>query len=164
MSGHFAWWANRKSKIGLSPAACPAPHFPNGNPWWTTPPVAVPQPEHIEFAVQYLLEVQRRPPNRETQALVAHVSAWLRTVRQLLHEHIEADQGELHTTDGLIIAAERTFYQLKSQIIRLGGEIEERWEQVHEALRARSHEARRRRATSRLSAPISAPTRGPGDG
>lgn len=147
MSGHFSWWANRKSRIGMSPSALPAPHLPSGKPWWSAVPMAAPQPEHIEYAIQYMLELQRMSPTKQTHVLMAHVGTWIRAARRLLHERVESDRGELHTTDGLIIAAVHAIGAMATRIRLLGGDVDERWYEIKQALEARASEAKRRRAT-----------------
>lgn len=151
MRTHASWWANRKSRIGVSPAAKIPPHLPGGKPWWSSQPVAAPQPEHIEYAVAFMMELMRMPPNKEVDVMRQHVGAWLKAARGMLHEHVEADHGELHTTDGLIIATARAFKAAMSRIHHLGGASDERWYQISQALEARSHEARRRRANGRVT-------------
>lgn len=151
MSTHATWWANRKSRIGLSPAARPAPHTPDGRPWWTAPPVAPPQPEHIEFAVRFMMELRLRQPSAETNLLMQNVGNWLKRARQLLHEHVEADRGELATTDGLMVAAARVMNQMAGHIGTAGGQILPEWERVMDVVRKRAARAKRERAETRIT-------------
>jgi hypothetical protein len=148
VSGPLTWWANRKSRIGLSPAALKPPHV-HGKEWWTTPPIAPPQPEHIEYVVQYLLELQRASGSRERNTLLAHASAWLRAARQLLHEQVESQRGDLHTTDGLIVAAERTLQILMCKCGKAGllsADEDAEFKAVRQALVARADRVKRERA------------------
>lgn len=151
MSTHASWWANRKSRIGLSPAARPAPHLPGGHPWWTSPPTAPPQPEHIEYAVRFMMELRLRPPSAETNLLTQNVSDWLKRARQLLHEHVEADRGDLATTDGLMIAVARVMSQMAGRIGTSGGEILPEWDRVIDVVRKRAARAKRERAETRIT-------------
>lgn len=159
MSGSLKWWVNRKSRLGMSPAACRPPEV-NGREWWTTPPVMAPQPEHLEYVVQYQLEISRMPPSDRRTALQSHVSAWLKAARRLLHEQVESTRGDLHTTDGLIVAARGLVLKMKGEIWRCGGKAPDDLAEVLQALDARAHEIRRRRAvesSKRTSQPRSAP-------
>ncbi len=159
MSGPFTWWANRKSRIGLSPAALKPPHV-NGKEWWTTPPVAPPQPEYIEYAVQFLRDVQARPQTPDRDALLGRISDWLRAARRLLNEQIESQRGDLLTTDGLIVASVFAVATLIGKCIQAGlltpDELD-RMSEVKQALQARAHRIRRERAiesSKRVSRPL----------
>lgn len=146
MAGPLKWWANRKSRIGLSPSALKPPHV-NGKEWWTTPPIAPPQPEHIEYAIRYQLNVACMPPSEHRNQLQQHIAAWLTAARQLLHESVESTRGDLHTTDGLIIAAHKLVQKLAGDVVRLGGRIPGDLDAVAQALGARAARARRERGT-----------------
>lgn len=166
MSGPLAWWANRKSRIGVSPAALPPPHEP-GKPWWTVPPTAVPQPEHIEYVVQFMRQLQAggKLPNGRNwprNAMLGKCSDWLRAARQLLHEQVESQHGDLHTTDGLLVRAARTYGMLLAKCCHAGvlgtDELEE-FGEVKQALEARAARVRRERAveSSKRAEPVAAP-------
>lgn len=148
MGGHFTWWANRKSRMGLQASAKKPPHI-HGREWWTTPPVSAPEPCHLEYAVEFFQELQRRRRTAEVVSLIANVSAWIRTARRLLHERIESDDGDLHTTDGLIIAADRAMKRLRAFAVSNGMTSDEleKLNDVMNAVRSRADKARRERAT-----------------
>jgi hypothetical protein len=153
-NGVNEWWLNRKSRLGLTPAAKPAPHLPKGEPWWTEPPVAAPEPEWIEYAIAYRRELRARLVGArgehllEVQALLGCVNDWLAKARRLLHERVQApERSDLHTTEGLLIAASRALHKMRSRIYGLGGEADAEIEQIMQAVQARADESRRRRAT-----------------
>lgn len=152
VSGPLTWWANRKSQMGLKPSARCPPHHP-GKPWWTTPPITVPQPEHIEYVAQFQLDVLRRPPSDARNAMLAHVAAWMRAARRLLHEHSYApDRADLHTTDGLLIAADDA---IKSVILtrhKHGVRLDDSIIEVHRAIQRRCTALRRQRAVESANA------------
>ncbi len=146
MSGPLKWWANRKSKIGMTLAARKPPHIP-GRQWWTDPPKTIPQPECIEYAVQYQLEIMRMPASQERNALQAHVGAWLRSARRLLHEEMQShDRADLHTTDGLLIAADDAIRSAILACHKAGVRLDESVFDVHHELRRSCSKLRRERA------------------
>lgn len=145
MSGPFAWWANRKSRIGASYAAIKPPHA-HGREWWTSPPTAMPQPEHIEYVVQYQLEVLRMPGSEEKNALLGHIKAWMRAARRLMHEEGRVVRPDLKTTDGLLLAALGTIHKLSGLVYAAGVKIPDHVQEVEEALDARCSRIRRDRA------------------
>ena len=157
MSG-LSWWANRKSHIGVTPKALPPPHLPNGREWWTTPPVACPQPEHIEYVVNYQAELTRMRNGRAKQEMQKRVGDWLRAARRLLHEEKQApERADLHTTDGLIVAACRALFKMRSHIYGLGGEVDDEVRQICDAVQGRAERVRRERAmesAKRRSVPL----------
>lgn len=158
VSGPLTWWANRKSRIGMSPAALKPPHV-NGKEWWTTPPTALPQPEHIEYAVAFMREVQLRPQTSDRDALLGHISDWLKMARRLLHEEVESQRGDLHTTDGLIVAAGIAMQRLLCKCGKAGlltPDEDREFCEVRQALVARSARISRERAlksSKRVSRP-----------
>jgi hypothetical protein len=145
MSGPITWWANRKSKIGLSPVAKKPPPNGNGREWWTTPPIAPPQPEHMEYAVQFQLEVIRMPPSERRNQLQTHIGAWMRAAQRLLSETTASIHGDLCTTDGLLLAARRLLMQLKHNIELSGGDLPDDADRILEALSARCSRITRER-------------------
>jgi hypothetical protein len=161
-NGSTEWWLNRKSRIGHSPAAKAPPHV-NGEPWWTTPPVSAPEPEFIEYAVAYRQELitklngSRGPERRKVDELVRFVNTWLNAARRLLHERLQApERADLHTTDGLIIAASRALHMMRSRIYGLGGEVDEEIRAIMDAVQARADGLRRERALNpRRASPTS---------
>lgn len=146
MSG-LSWWANRKSRIGVTPKALPPPHLPNGREWWTTPPVACPQPEHIEYVVQYQIELTRARRSGQKHEMQKRVADWLRAARRLLHEEKQApERADLQTTDGLIVAANTAMHRMRGRIYGLGGEVTKDVEEVMNAIHGRAEKIRRERA------------------
>lgn len=145
MSGPLTWWANRKSRIGLSPAALKPPHV-HGKEWWTTPPIAPPQPEHMEYAIQFQLEVARMAPSEQRNQLQAHLGAWIRAARRLLNENIATVRGDLCTTDGLLLATRGLLLQLKRDVALAGGTLPDDTDRVMDALEARCSKIKRERA------------------
>lgn len=146
MAGPFVWWANRKSKHGMQVSAKAPPHLPNGREWWTRPPTSMPQPEHIEYVVQFMLELLARKPSRHTNAMQSYVAAWLRAARSLLHEEAQSPaRADLHTTDGLIIAAAAATRQLCASLVSRGGSIPGDVQDVVDALDGRATRLRRQR-------------------
>jgi len=161
MSGPLTWWANRKSRIGITPVAMKPPHLP-GKEWWTTPPTAVPQPEHIEFVVQFMRELQTNHRGRETHVMLGRCSDWLRVARQLLHEQVESQRGDLRTTDGLLIVAAVWIGRLAGRCATAGlltPEQQVEIDELKQALGARSARAKRERAieSAKTAAPCSVP-------
>jgi hypothetical protein len=141
------WWANRKSRIGVSPAAKPPPHLPGNKAWWTSPPTAAPQPEYIEYVVQFQTELMASRNSRNKQAMLQYVSNWLRAARRLLHEEMQApERADLQTTDGLIVAASRALQKMRSRIYGLGGEVDDEVRQICDAVQGRAEKVRRERA------------------
>lgn len=107
MSGPLTWWANRKSKLGLSFVSKEPPPHALGKPWWTSPPVMCPQPEHIEYAASFMADVMAMTSTQQTVALQAKVAAWLRKAKNLFwEEYVSPERGDFRTTDGMLIAAE----------------------------------------------------------
>ncbi len=152
MSGPLVWWANRKSRIGVSPAAITPPHV-HGMPWWCAPPIAPPQPEHIEYVVEYQHTTQSQAQTVERDALLGRIATWLKAARRLLHEQVESQRGDLHTTDGLLVESWKTITHLIATCHRAGLlTVEERAcvDAVHQALQARSARIRRERATNEV--------------
>lgn len=148
MSGPLTWWANRKSRIGLSPAALKPPHV-HGKEWWTTPPIAPPQPEHMEYVMQFHREVQSQPQTADRDALLGRVSDWIRVARRLLNEQIDSQRGDLLTTDGLIVAAVHAIGTLIGKCVTAGVITPDELEQVGEvkqALQSRAMRIKRERA------------------
>jgi hypothetical protein len=117
---HATWWANRKSRIGLSAIAREPPPVALGKPWWTTPPIAAPDPAQIEYVVQYQLEIMRRPPSDARNARITSVSAWLRAARRLLHERVQCERGDLATPDGALVVANRLLHSLIGRCVTAG--------------------------------------------
>lgn len=146
MSGPFVWWQNRKSRMGMKPSAKAPPHEP-GKPWWTTPPTTLPQPEYIEYVVQFACELMQQRPSAKRNAMQAYVGAWLKAARRLLHEEkYMPNRADLHTTDGLIVAASGAMQKMRSRIYGLGGDLSEDVVQVLEAMQGRADKIRRERA------------------
>lgn len=146
MSGPMRWWLNRKSKLGLAPSARMPPHLP-GKPWWTDPPTTIPQPEHIEFVIQFMTELQRGRQSQQTQALMSACSAWMRAARRLLHETFENEKhGDLVTTDGLILAVHQLVHRMTGKAKAGGYAIDERDQATIDALNARAAKVGRERA------------------
>jgi hypothetical protein len=153
-NGHTEWWLNRKSRIGLAPAARPPPHLPSGEPWWTQPPTSAPEPEFLEYVMSYRRQLiaemagARRQRSKEIAALLSHVNDWITEARRLLHERVQApDRADLHTTDGLLVAASRQMNRMRILIVGLGGQVDEEVAATMQAVQARADEVRRRRAT-----------------
>lgn len=147
MSAGLSWWANRKSRMGMKPSAKPPPHLPGGREWWTSPPTMCPQPEHIEYVVQYQAELSRLRNGRERQEMQKRVGDWLKAARRLLHEEAQApERADLHTTDGLIVAACSALFKMRSRIYGLGGEVDEDVRQICDAVQGRAAKIRRERA------------------
>lgn len=134
------WWANRKSRLGLSPAAKPPPHV-HGRPWYTEPTVGSLDPGHMEYVVRAMRLAEQGPPSRDAQALVIACAQWIRASRRLIHEHV--DDGDLCTTDGLIIAAETAMREMLKMIPKSSRNAD--WIKVRDALSARAAKARRHR-------------------
>lgn len=147
MAGPFTWWANRKSRIGVSPAAKRPPNLPSGAEWFTSPPISAPEPEHIEYALEFMRGLQHCLGSQERNAALGMVSDWIRKARQLLHERVESQDGDLHTTDGLIIAACAAMGQMFGEMVRRGITIRPRWQEIRQALQARAARAKRERST-----------------
>lgn len=145
VSGPLVWWANRKSKIGLSPAALKPPHLP-GQEWWTTPPTAPPQPEHIEYVVQFKLQLMRMKPSNRKNVMQGHVGAWLEAARRLLHESGEGIRGDLLTTDGLLLSALALLREMAARGKDMGKPLPEQFDEVVNALRSRCYRIQRERA------------------
>lgn len=157
MNTPFKWWANRKSKNGLRPLAKAPPHLPSGKAWWTEPPTAPPQPEHIEYVAQFMAELYARKPGHQRDAMIAYVASWMRAARRLLHEQYESDKhGDLVTTDGLILAANQLLLRTIGKAIRGGYELDERDQATIDAIRARAHKLGRERAIdgAKTAAPV----------
>jgi hypothetical protein len=150
MAGPLVWWANRKSKLGLSPVAKEPPPKTLGKPWWTEPPTTLPQPEHLEYAVQFQLEVMRMPHSDKKNALLGHLGAWMRAARRLLHEEsYNPERADLGTTDGLLIAADDALHEAITKLNKLtnnGRAMSERAMQTQRALQRRTSKLRRDRA------------------
>jgi hypothetical protein len=147
MATPFAWWASRKSRNGMRPLAKTPPHLPGGRPWWTTPPTAPPQPEHIEYVAQYMAQLYLAPPSDRRNAMMKYVADWMRAARRLLHEEMQAPgRADLHTTDGLIVAACTALHKMRSRIYGLGGEVDEEITEVCDAVHGRAAKIRRERA------------------
>lgn len=146
MAGPFAWWANRKSRIGMSPAARKPPHLP-GREWWTDPPTTLPQPEHIEFVAQFATELMERKQGHQRDRLLHACSLWMKAARRLLHETYEdVKHGDLVTTDGLILATHQLVLRMTGKACAGGFVIGERDQATIDALHARAHKLGRERA------------------
>ncbi len=154
--GPLTWWANRKSKIGMSPAARKPPHLP-GKEWWTDPPTTIPQPEHIEFVAQYQRQVMAMPASQNKNALLAHCSAWMKAARRLLHEEsYSPDRADLGTTDGLLIASDNAIRLAILTCHKAGVRLDQEVIEVHKALQRKCTKLRRERAiesSKRVSMP-----------
>lgn len=149
----LVWWANRKSRMGLNPAAKPAPHLPDGREWWCEPPVALPEPAHIEYATKFMAEMlgmhpRTRAERRSLDEMKARVAHWLRVAKRLCHERMEAKVAGLETTDDLIVAGARSLSLLVGLVIDLGGRdrIFPEILAAKNALVGKSHEIQLRRA------------------
>lgn len=147
----MSWWANRKSRIGMSPIARKPPPFANGKAWWTSPPIAAPMPEYIEYVIGYQLELARTKPSDARNTMQKHVAEWLRTARRLLHEDMQTpERPDLQTTEGLLFGCFEALHKAKSLIVALGGTIPAEVEEVHSALNGRTAKIRRERAVAPL--------------
>jgi hypothetical protein len=147
VSGPLTWWANRKSKLGLSFVSKePPPHAP-GKPWWTSPPVMCPQPEHIEYAASFMADVMAMAPTQQTVALQAKVAAWLRKAKNLFwEEYVSPERGDFRTTDGLLIAAEDALHEAIGALRAAGVEPSERIRDTRKELGQRNRQPRGERA------------------
>ena len=148
MSG-LTWWANRKSRLGLNNVIAQSPHrLPNGSEWWTSPPIAPPQPEHIEYVLEFQQRLVGRGGNN-AQKMAKLVADWLREARRLLHESVESDDGDLHTTDGLMIATSDMIHRLFSKLEQSGYKVDTRDREIAQAIHSRGHKSLRERAMKR---------------
>lgn len=146
VSGTATWWANRKSRLGQQISARKPPHLP-GREWWCDPPTTIPQPEHIEYVVQFQQQVMQRPNGRDRQNLLQACGGWLRAARSLLHETFEdVKHGDLMTTDGLFLAVNQLVLAMTGKAIAGGFRLTERDQKVIDALHARSHRLAKDRA------------------
>jgi hypothetical protein len=152
MTGPLSWWANRKSRMGMKPSAkAPPPHSPR-KPWWTDPPTTPPPPEQIEYVSAFMSELIAMKPNtpqenREKDAMLRYIGAWMRAARRLLHEvRSSPDRADLTTTDGLIVAASSALQKMNSRIYGLGGEVDKEVREVMDVIQGRADRIRRERA------------------
>lgn len=94
---------------------------------------------------------------RARQEMQKRIADWLKAARRLLHEEKQApDRADLHTTDGLIVAANRALNRMRSRIYGLGGVVDEEIDQVMQVMNGRADKIRRERAiesAKRRSAP-----------
>lgn len=153
MSGPLIWWANRKSQMGLKPSAKKPPHE-SGKEWFTTPPIACPQPEHIEYVAQMMRDAMTWKHNKSRDDLMRYLNAWMRAARRFLHEEQQAPhRADLQTTDGLIVAASSALQKLRSHVYKLDGTVDdaEVIETMHAVL-GRADKIRRERALSQHNA------------
>jgi hypothetical protein len=164
MAGPFVWWANRKSRLGLSPNARePAPKLP-GRPWWTDPPVSAPVPEHIEYVQRFTTEVMGQRGSAQRDLLLRHLSQWMKAAQRLLHENAHsATMADLNTTDGLWVAVSSAMHKMRSRIYGLGGVVDDDITEVMRIVQSRAEKIRRERALHRHAPPIDA-ARGQEDG
>ena len=140
-------WANRKSRMGLKPSAKPPPHLPGNKEWWTSPPTSVPQPEHLEYVAQFMTALMGREPSRSRDMMMRYVSEWMRVARRILHEEAQApERADLHTTDGLMVAASGALQKMRSRIYGLGGDVDDEIKQICDAIQGRAEKVRRERA------------------
>lgn len=155
MSRPFVWWENRKSRMGLKPSAKQPPHHPNGKEWWTTPPIALPEPAYIEYVAAYhaelLATICTGPKDKRAaaQSMQKYVTDWMRAARRLMHERAyEFGPADLHKTDGLIEAADHVLSDCLGFITSIGRSdwIKERTRQVQRALQGRAAQVRRARS------------------
>lgn len=159
MNRHRQWWENRKSRMGLKPSAKPPPWDPS-TPWYTTPPTSPPEPEMMEYVIQFQDEVSRKMhlgnPAERKQAteLSTVISRWLAAARRLYHERIVIQNtdpsDDFSTTDGVIRAAAKCIGRLRKQLYDLGVTIDARDEAVGEELQRRSTVEINRRARRML--------------
>ena len=140
------WWLNRKSKLGLRPLAKKPPHLP-GEEWWTDPPTTIPQPEHIEYVVEFQMTIHNMKGGKHKTNLQARVGAWLKAARRLLHEEmIHPDRADLHTTDGILIAAENALREALLFTHGLGYQLPGDCKIVLDVLQRRNDKTRNARA------------------
>jgi hypothetical protein len=120
----------------MLPSAKKPPHEV-GKEWWTTPPIAPPQPEHIEYVVQFQIEVMRRPQTPTRDALLKSIAEWLRAARRLLHEEFTSRKhADLNTADGLFIAVRDLIEAMTGAAIRGGFRLTERDQDTLDAPRS----------------------------
>lgn len=155
MAGPFFWWANRKSKLGLSPVAKEPPPKTPGRSWWTDPPVSVPMPEHIEYVQQFASAVHAQPQTPRRDSLLRYLSQWMKAARQLLHENAQSTtMRDLDTTDGMLVWADSAMNKMRSRIYGLGGTVDDEIEEVMRVIGSRAAKIRRERAMQRHALPI----------
>lgn len=144
-----AWWENRKSRIGMSPIAKEPPPFANGKPWWTSPPIAAPMPEHIEYVVNYKAQLLAQPQDTTRDALIAKVNVWLGAAKRRAHEEMQSPaRADLQTTDGLIVAASSALQKMRGRIYGLGGVVTDDVKEIIDAVLGRADRIRRERTTA----------------
>lgn len=149
MSGPLVWWANRKSRLGLSPVAKEPPPKSPGRPWWTTPPTAPPLVEHMEYVVQFRATLVGQKQSRRRDQMIVHVNAWLAAARRQLHYAQQSPhRTDLHTTDGVIVAASRAMQKMRILIIGLGGDVDEEVAETIQVVHGRAERIRHERATT----------------
>lgn len=153
------WWENRKSRMGLKPSAKAPPWDPQ-KPWFTTPPTAPPEPEFMQYVIDFQEDVAKKmhlssdhEERRAAMALMQYLSAWIKAARRLYHERVlekvQDPRDDLSTTDGLLLAAGKALGRLAHDLVERGGVIDERTEAVKDAL-MRRNDANVRRGAMRM--------------
>jgi hypothetical protein len=87
----------------------------------------------------------------DVNALLSLVNAWIKGANILMTGRIDANHGDLCSTDGLLVAAHREFRAAMKLIAESLGQdaVSDRMQEVADALRARSDEIRRRKAVGK---------------
>lgn len=105
-----------------------------------------------------LMHLGNAEQRREAMQMSLYLSRWLKAARRLYHERVitrqEDPRDDFSTTDGAIRAASGALGRMAAQIIRLGGQIDDRDQSVvHELQRRNSSETHRTAMRMRGSRP-----------
>jgi hypothetical protein len=95
----------------------------------------------------------KKPSNSRDQ-MMKHLADWMKIAKRYLHEEMQApERADLHTTEGLIIAACGAMYKMRSRIYHLGGVVDDDIVQIINAMQGRAAKHRRERATEHGARP-----------
>lgn len=122
-NGALAWWANRKSRMGLRNLVASAPpKLPDGRDWWCAPPTAPPEPAHLEYVLMFQRQLLTMKGSRAQNAMQKHVADWIAEARRLYHERVTYDtqQRGLLTTDDLLRECKGVISHLANRLSDFG--------------------------------------------
>ena len=144
--------SQRRSLLGQRPSVSEPPPRDPGKPWWTTPPISAPAPEHLAFAREFQAELKARatsmhhlstkhPKRRDVGAILAYVNAWVKAAN--IHADAKWMQRVgLTRPDDVICEAGKLVAKLLKARPDLDAQLDEWDRKVIDTLRR--HGARRR--------------------